>query len=103
MEKARFINQHRLLIEATALVKASASDRWWFDGRARKAFELRHFNRGYIDHGDWARTVGVNCQSTLMIERMPFGLNRWLCLTEVRLNAESNARGTCRAIDKGRD
>jgi hypothetical protein len=52
VEKARFINQHRLLIEATALVKASASDRWWFDGRARKAFELRHFNRGYIDHGD---------------------------------------------------
>jgi hypothetical protein len=50
--KGRFINQHRLLIEAIALVKASASDRWWRDGRARRAFEFWHFSRGCVDHGD---------------------------------------------------
>jgi hypothetical protein len=52
VEKARFINQHRLLTEETALVKASARDRWWLDDRAHKAFEAWHFNRGYVDHGD---------------------------------------------------
>jgi len=52
VEKGRFINQHRLLIEAIGLVKASASDRRWFGERARKAFEFWQFSRERVGRGD---------------------------------------------------